>query len=517
VHINTISIAILSVAISACGGDGGPVDPAGDSDSGTMSTDTATTLVTTPLETWQVTGQTGNITLIEHEAGYGSTPRVEVAAAFGDNLPAVRASGQCTVDEALCFAELPDGPDAFVDRPPFELDRTTVDFSWVGYEIRVGAAPVPLRIGHEEDVLLYDDTLRALPGEPGELVGVELGGEWGDYVGLADLEVPSPTGLLGPVSTEYLVLTSPVIFTWQTGLPGEIYLHARRTNGGYDRIFNLEDDGEFIFDPADFGAFDDEEFAEFAFLRWHEREVDVHGNTLTTVGVSMTLFTGGTAVPSTCKKYKDASPARQSSWYELHPVAGEWPSKVWCDMETDGGGWTLVGSTRDVPLQDKAADWHDGMMTLFPTDYRPGIWDGLRDYAAQADVRFACKAEPTTAEMTVDMSFYDVHWYDEFTTGSDADSCFSENNGEGADDPPARRNNLTGDFLPAGDPWNDDGYLEGEDRCSDDNDFTIDFDDRGMNGDQSDGTDWGEDDGTAKCGESGLNRGSWFLYVREAE
>ena len=40
--------------------------------------------------------------------------------------------------------------------------------------------------------------------------------------------------------------------------------------------------------------------------------------------------------------------------------------------------------------------------------------------------------------------------------------------------------------------------MEGEDSCADTGDFTIDFDDRGMDNNQNDGTDWGEDDRSKK-------------------
>ncbi len=46
-------------------------------------------------------------------------------------------------------------------------------------------------------------------------------------------------------------------------------------------------------------------------------------------------------------------------------------------------------------------------------------------------------------------------------------------------------------------------------------DFTVDFDNRGMDSNQNDGTDWGEDDGQRKCGRSGLGTGQWFVYARE--
>ena len=58
-------------------------------------------------------------------------------------------------------------------------------------------------------------------------------------------------------------------------------------------------------------------------------------------------------------------------------------------------------------------------------------------------------------------------------------------NGAGATNPPPARCNLVaGTCLPLGDQWNA-GYLEGEDSCGDTGDFTIDFDDRGMDSNQT--------------------------------
>lgn len=139
----------------------------------------------------------------------------------------------------------------------------------------------------------------------------------------------------------------------------------------------------------------------------------------------------------------------------------------------------------------------------------------MRDVTgARADVRFTCRSS-LRGDMEVDLSFYDVIWYREWTTGSDAASCFSEQDGLGFDrPPPARRDNRSGLFVPGGTPWGA-GYLEGEDACADDQDFTVDLRDRGMDSNEMDGTDWGEDDGSAKCGFRSLAEGTWHVWVRE--
>ncbi|MBN2203145.1 MAG: VCBS repeat-containing protein [Candidatus Aenigmarchaeota archaeon] len=222
--------------------------------------------------------------------------------------------------------------------------------------------------------------------------------------------------------------------------------------------------------------------------------------------------------PLSCK-YIYYGGVRESGVYTIYPSGPESAGyDVFCDMETDGGGWTLVASTYLNTLNDQGGSYYVDLETLYPTSSHESVWDGMRPLSLgmEDDIRFSCKVDRTDIDFAVDLAFYDINWYYEITNSStDEGVYFEDNNGVGQTLPaPARKNILTGDTRVLGDQWNY-GYLEGEDYNGDTYDFTVDFDDRGMDSNQQDGTDWGEDDGEKKCGSVYPSYGTWFIWFRE--
>ena len=224
---------------------------------------------------------------------------------------------------------------------------------------------------------------------------------------------------------------------------------------------------------------------------------------------------------ASCEVYDSCADAlRAGGESGLYLIVGldDDPHSVWCDMRTDGGGWALVANSLGAPPPDQRSPWHVDLQGPAPTEARAGIWPALRRLSLRHDIRFTCGA--VGAAPTVDMVFYDVPWYRSLTAGADRDSCFSENDGQGALEQPAiRRDLLSGDLRARGQGrlHPDGDWLEGEDACGAMDDFAVDFDGRGLEA-PANGTSWGLFDGVARCGEAAPGPNTrWQIWVRPPE
>ena len=94
-----------------------------------------------------------------------------------------------------------------------------------------------------------------------------------------------------------------------------------------------------------------------------------------------------------------ADDQRQSGVYNVMPPGAPEPRRVYCDQQTDGGGWTLVGSSRGVPLGDVSSGYYEDIASLSPALHTRVF--GLVYVGLIPDLTYAsAAAESSVAPMT---------------------------------------------------------------------------------------------------------------------
>ncbi|MFT5456679.1 MAG: hypothetical protein ACI9K2_003166 [Myxococcota bacterium] len=427
---------------------------------------------------------------------------------FGEDLSGRVAPALCAFEDSACWTALPEGTDDWVEAAAIPIVGASTPWTWAGDAIDVGPHTLPFFPDPVSGVAGYSTSLAAAVLPDARLV---LGGELGPFDAPGGLRSAGQVALLSPTPGAVLDLSAPTLpFAWEPSAPGRIVIEVRGL--GAHRLFGPTDDGATELDLGFLGPRGIGDAVEVVAWRLHDTVHDVHGNTVVARSAVRHAMVAAVSEPSTCAQVLAADPSAPSGPYALQPDPLSPAVIVRCDMETDGGGWSLVANTAGTPLSDEAGPWHDDLATERPVSAAPWVWDGLRA-ARPGDIRFSCRFSTEDPSLVVDLSFYDVDWYQVITTGTELESCFLPDDGAGFGVPPARRDNVTGEDLPEGEPWAA-GYLEGEDHCREPRDFTVDLRDRGMDGNQSDGTDWGLDDDMPKCGTEGAFTGEWSIWVR---
>ena len=514
-RVRAIWPILLLLSCDEPAGKGDPTDDTEDTtpdDTDVVETDGADT---DPPENQppSVTGSFGNVLVMHNNPGLGDPPRTKVRAMFLQTTTDVASVAACVIHDRYCMSELPTEYDTFVDIVDADFSALPREWIDVGETITLGGNTLTKYLRGDGSTWFYQVDLPSYPAAELTSWPASLAGEYGQFTGdIVDL--PAPITVLGPDIRGTITFRpgDVVDFTWTPTGEGDMFLMVDMPPVTR-RVYRLEDTGQYRVVASELGDVTQQATGVVELFRLKERVSDWGGNTILGQTFSRQSWNASTVARS-CKQLLLSNPALPSGTYTLQPDPAAEPRQVWCDMQTDGGGWTLVTSSVGAP-DDTSSPYNANIASTNPGSLMNGVWDGMRTMLPgnRSDIRFTCKVRGGAANFDVDLSFYDNVWYAEMAdSASDAASCFNEQDGVGADPPPARRDNIANNALPAGNQWNY-GYLEGEDSCSDNGDFTVDFDDRGMDNNQNDGTDWGEDDGTMKCGVT--NGAEFFIFMRE--
>jgi hypothetical protein len=258
-------------------------------DSGTLSgvpVDTGTDVTTEPPFTYRVTGQEGSVVVVNQNGAVDRPGGFYTYGVFADDLNGVVDAAWC-LKAGVCQTEWPTGTDVEVDLIENPFPEST--FSWVGNQIRVGEDHRAHFMNDiDADVTYYSGVRRVRPS--GDPLPVHLGedGSWGPFSG-GDVNFPGQVLVVKPDPNERIDFgnLNSLDFEWTQGGQGTLFL---RVNGAVNKLYMLEDDGEYTLDIASLNL-DSNSSIEVAIGRYLESEtLDVNGNTLSVAGVAEQPF-----------------------------------------------------------------------------------------------------------------------------------------------------------------------------------------------------------------------------------
>jgi hypothetical protein len=108
----------------------------------------------------------------------------------------------------------------------------------------------------------------------------------------------------------------------------------------------------------------------------------------------------GSAYPASCKQVLALNPGAADGLYTIQPGFGRPATQVYCDMTTQGGGWTLVSygyrATSDIPAGTPYL-----LPNAFSTSWNPSARNGIGAIDASELIHFSTQAGLTTYENTL--------------------------------------------------------------------------------------------------------------------
>lgn len=147
---------------------------------------------------------------------------------------------------------------------------------------------------------------------------------------------------------------------------------------------------------------------------------------------------GGLDLPDGFHSCSEIPPGHPSGVYTIVPACGADPQQLYCDLDTDGGGWNLVGSSWQHPLEFNSLPiYYDDLQTIAPESGHSGVWDGLlQSHPSGGDLRVSCSSNLNSGntEFDIDAIARDVEWYPQIVARTPSYGSVAASRLNGAED-----------------------------------------------------------------------------------